>query len=241
MRFITPKKQAVAPDTPDTSKWLTTFNDLMTLLMVFFVMLFAMGNLDVTRFHKFQNALQSAVGVLNPGQNAPIGIISEDQNAPSQISPAEQHTADQSTDISALENTRGLEAEYTKRGIQLTLNDELLFTSGSARLTSQGNALLDRVARIIGPLNRLVRVEGHTDNVPISTNRYPSNWELSTSRAVQVVKYLHVYGGIPAQHLSAAGYGASKPRESNDLEMGRSKNRRVEIILKKEAQSQSVQ
>ncbi len=241
MNLLTHKKQAVAPDSPDNSKWLTTFNDLITLLMVFFVMLFAMGNLDVSRFHHFQNALQSAVGVLNPGQNAPVGIISENQNAPSQISPVEQHAADQTAEISGLENTRGLEAEYTKRGIQLTLNDELLFTSGSARLTHQGNALLDRVARIIGPLNRLVRVEGHTDNVPISTNRYPSNWELSTARAVQVVKYLHVYGGIPAQHLSAAGYGASKPRESNDSEMGRSKNRRVEIILKKEAQSQFVQ
>ena len=240
MNFITHKNQT-ATDTPDTSKWLTTFNDLMTLLMVFFVMLFAMGNLDVTRFQNFQNALQSAVGVLNPGKNAPVGIISEDENFPSQISPEDQLSADQSEGISELENTSGLEAEYTKRGIRLTLNDELLFTSGSAGLTGQGNALLDKVARIIGPLNRLVRVEGHTDNVPISTNRYPSNWELSTARAVQVVKYLNVYGGIAAQHLSAAGYGDSKPRASNHSEIGRSKNRRVEIILQQEAQSQFVQ
>ncbi len=241
MNLTASKQQMVEPDSPDNSKWLTTFNDLITLLMVFFVMLFAMGSLDVNRFQNFQNALQSAVGIMNPGQNAPVGIISEDQHTPPQIRANERSSNDQAAELSKLETTQGLEAEYTKKGIQLTLNDELMFTSGSAQLTGQGNALLDKVARIIGPLNRLVRVEGHTDNVPISTSRYPSNWELSTARAVQVVKYLQVQGSIPAKHLSAAGYGASKPRESNDTEIGRSKNRRVEIILQQEVQSQFVQ
>jgi len=241
MTVIANKKSRMEYETPGNSKWLTTFNDLITLLMVFFVMMFAMGSLDVSRFQNFQNALQSAVGVLNPGQNASVGIPSKDENSPSQKATNDPSTVDQAAEISQLETTIGLEAEYTKRGIQLTLNDELMFTTGSALLTSQGNAVLDKVARIIGPLNRLVRVEGHTDDVPISTNRYPSNWELSTERAVQVVKYLQSYGGIPAHHLSAAGYGASKPRETNDSETGRSKNRRVEIILQQEVQSQLVQ
>jgi len=241
MSITAHRKQFTESDTDGSAKWLTTFNDLITLLMVFFVMLFAMGSVDVSRFHNFQNALQSAVGVLNPGENAPIGIISEEMNTPSRISPSDQSSKDEPAEFNQLEKTQGLEAEYTKRGIQLTLNDELLFTSGSARLTGLGTALLEKVANIIGPLNRLVRVEGHTDNVPISTSRYPSNWELSTARAIEVVKYLQTYGKITARNLSAAGYGASKPRGANDSEAGRSKNRRVEIILQQEAQSQYAQ
>jgi chemotaxis protein MotB len=204
-------------------------------------MLFAMGNLDAHRFQRFQNALQSGVGILNAGKHAPVGILSEKAgDAPSQSS-ADPSSDQASGRLSQLDNTHGLEAEYTKRGIQLTLNDELLFTSGSARLTPQGIVLLKRVARIIGPLDRRIRVEGHTDNVPISTEHYPSNWELSTARAVQVVKYLNRSGHIPAANLSAAGYGASRPRATNDSQSGRAKNRRVEIILQQKAKSQSVQ
>jgi chemotaxis protein MotB len=237
MRFFSHKKQIEASVGPGGTKWLTTFNDLITLLMVFFVMLFAMGNMDVNRFHHFQNALQSAVGILNPGEHAPIGIPAvNSDNAP--VDSATGNTSsDASEKLRQLDDTQGLEAEYTKRGIQLILNDELLFASGSSRLTRQGVALLNKVVRIIAPLNRLVRVEGHTDNRPISTARYPSNWELSTARAVQVVKYLQKTGDIPAGNLSAAGYGASKPREPNDSEVGRSRNRRVEIILQQKAQS----
>lgn len=237
MSLISYKKQTTDPHCAEGARWLTTFNDLITLLMVFFVLLFAMGNMDVNRFQRFQNALQSAVGVLNAGKQAPVGILSE------KSSDASSHlSADQASDeLNQLDHTSGLEAEYTKRGIQLILNDELLFTSGSARLTRRGVALLNKVARIIGPLNRRVRVEGHTDNVPISTERYPSNWELSTARAVEVVKYLSRNGDVPARNLSAAGYGASRPRAENDSKSGRSKNRRVAIILQQKVKSQPAQ
>ena len=88
-----------------------------------------------------------------------------------------------------------------------------------------------KVSSIIRRFNRNIRVEGHTDNRPIATGRYPSNWELSTARATQVVKYLIDPGGIVPSRLSAAGYGDSKPRVDNDTVENRSKNRRVEIIL----------
>ncbi len=225
---------------PFRTKWLTTFNDMITLLMVFFVLLFSMSSLDVQHFKNFQNALQSAMGVLHPGQHAPIGVISKDGK--NSASPA--NTADVKGDagehMNQLKDTQGLEAQYTQKGIHLTLNDNLLFNSGSARLTHQGHALLDKVVNIIGPLRRYIRVEGHTDNVPIATNRYPSNWELSTARAISVVKYMQTSGAIPPQCLSAAGYGASKPRAANDSEQNRSKNRRVDIILQQQAPSYSV-
>jgi chemotaxis protein MotB len=218
--------------------WLTTFNDMITLLMVFFVLLFSMSSLDVQHFNNFQDALQSAMGVLHPGQHAPDGIISEQgHNASLPADTAQGKETDQQ--LTPLHDTHGLEAQYTPKGIHLTLNDNLLFTSGSARLTSEGRTVLDKVVNIIGPLGRHIRVEGHTDDIPIATAQYPSNWELSIARAISVVKYMQNTGAVPSQRLSAAGYGASKPRAVNDSKKNRAKNRRVEIILQQRAASYS--
>jgi chemotaxis protein MotB len=211
--------------------WLTTFNDMATLLMVFFVLLFAMGSLDVRRFKNFQNALQSAMGVLHEGRHAPVGLISEETKIEAPATETSQASAASNDPLEQIQQTQGLEATYTPRGIQLTLNDSLLFRSGSATLTAVGENLLQRVSRIIKPIGRRIRVEGHSDNVPIATARYPSNWELSTARAVNVVKYFIHQGRIDPRLLSAVGYADVKPRVSNDSKADRAKNRRVEIIL----------
>lgn len=211
--------------------WLTTFNDLATLLMVFFVLLFAMGSLDVRRFKNFQNGLQSAMGVLYEGQHAPVGLISEATKTEAPSTETSQAPADSNDSLEQIQQTQGLEATYTARGIQLTLNDSLLFQSGRATLTADGERLLQRVSRIIKPIGRRIRVEGHSDNIPITTARYPSNWELSTARAVNVVKYFIHQGRIDPRLLSAVGYADVKPRVSNDSKAQRAKNRRVEIIL----------
>lgn len=216
-------------------RWLTTFNDMITLLMVFFVLLFTMGSMDVRRFKNFQNALQSAMGVMRPGAHAPIGIISQDESSPAIVADSDGENRNES--LKQLEKTEGLEAQYTRKGLQLILDDNLLFDSGSALLNHEGIVMLERVAKIIAPLNRVVRVEGHTDNIPIANGIYPSNWELSTNRAISVVKYLHQKGKIPGMNLQAAGYGSSKPRALNDSDQNRSRNRRVEIILKQQAAS----
>jgi chemotaxis protein MotB len=212
-------------------RWLTTFNDMITLLMVFFVLLFSMGSMDVMRFKHFQNALQSAMGVLNAGRHTPVGTIADEPSNTGEETESAEKAWRSDTKPGPAVDTRGLEAVYTPGGIHLTLDDKLLFGSGSNRLTTGGEALLARVARIIKPLKRTIRVEGHTDNRSIATTAYPSNWELSTARAISVVKYLIRAGGIAPSYLAAAGYGDSKPRAPNDTERNMSKNRRVEIIL----------
>jgi chemotaxis protein MotB len=221
--------------------WLTTFNDLATLLMVFFVLLFSMGSLDVKRFKNFQNALQSAMGVLHEGRHAPVGLISEATKGEAQPGETSPAPADSNDALEQIQQTRGLEAKYTSRGIELTLNDNLLFQSGSATLTAGGVSLLERVSRIIKPLKRRIRVEGHSDNVPIATARYPSNWELSTARAVNVVKFFVHQGRIDPHLLSAAGYADVKPRAPNDSKVQRAKNRRVEIILGRRNEAQAAE
>jgi chemotaxis protein MotB len=212
--------------------WLMTFNDMVTLLMVFFVLIFTLSSLDAKRFKHFQCSLQSALGMLYEGQNAPVGLISSETVTTGDSEDAATNPSQKPVDpFDALRLTEGLEAVYTPKGIQLTLNDRLLFGSGSADLTVDGLLLLSEISRIIKPLEREIRVEGHTDDRPISTAKYPSNWELSTARAIRVVRYLIETGKIAPALLSAAGYADSKPREPNDSEAHRASNRRVEIIL----------
>lgn len=219
--------------------WLTTFNDMATLLLVFFVLLFTMGSLDVQRYKHFRNALQSAMGILYEGRHAPVGLISEEDYSltrelieEKESEPAVCRDAGAPT-MRELQLARELEAEYTPRGIQLTLNDNVLFASGKARLTVRGMGMLAKVAAIIKPMDRSIRVEGHSDNVPIHTQQFPSNWELSTARAVRVVGYFIEQGGIDPRRLSASGCADTRPRAANDTATNRSRNRRVEIILEK--------
>ena len=222
------------------NRWLVTFNDMITLLMVFFVLLFSMGSMDVKRFKHFQNALQSTMGVLHEGHHAPVGIIVDERlNETPGAKPISQPPTNTDGN-NRLEDAEGLEAEYTSKGIHLTLDDRLLFPSGSAQLTADGEQLIKKVARVIKPLKRTIRVEGHTDNNPIATTIFPSNWELSTARAVSVVKFLIDEGGIAPEYLSAAGYGDSRPRVPNESEFNRSKNRRVEIILGRVAEPENI-
>jgi chemotaxis protein MotB len=205
--------------------WLTTFNDLITLLMVFFVLLFSMGSLDAHQFTIFQKGLQNAMGVLDGGKNATQGVVSDVQRS---IADLEDASGDS---FRKLSHNEGFEAEYTRKGIRITLRDELLFRSGSAKITPEGLQLLSELSTVIKGMQRHVRIEGHTDDRPIATMRYPSNWELSTARAVHVLSCLLQQGGIEPVLLSAAGYGSCKPRVPNDSERLRALNRRVEIIL----------
>jgi chemotaxis protein MotB len=224
-------------------QWLTIFNDLVTLLMVFFVLLFSLGSLDTKRFQNFQNAMQSAIGILDNGPSDFDGTPSKNRDQPhvttgeSSDTQKMQRAAD---GLTGLADTEGLEAEYTPKGIQLILDDRLLFALGSAELSPAGMNMLRRVGTIIKPFNRYIRIEGHTDDLPINTRQYPSNWELSTARAISVVTYFINESGFAPSHLSAAGYGSSRPRETNTSEKNRSKNRRVEIILTQPVTSTSL-
>ena len=114
---------------------------------------------------------------------------------------------------------------------KLSPKDFLLFDFGKADINPGGLAFLDKMATLIHKIPHPVRVEGHTDNVPIHTARFPSNWELSIARAVSVVKYIAGSGKINPQRLSAVGYGETRPLVPNDSAVHRTRNRRVEIVI----------
>jgi len=117
------------------------------------------------------------------------------------------------------------------RGLVISLGEGGFFPSGSDQITPEGRKLLDAIATSLAGTSSHVRVEGHTDNVPISTGRFPSNWELSTARATAVVAYLVQRFGFIPESLSAGGYSEFRPVATNETEEGRARNRRIDIVV----------
>ncbi len=128
-----------------------------------------------------------------------------------------------------------IEITEMKNRLTVTMVDKIIFPSGSAEISKKGKEVLDKVITILKDVkDKRIQVEGHTDNVPIVSSlkkRFPTNWELSTARATEVLRYLQEAGGIDAKLLSATGYSEYQPVASNDTEKGRRKNRRIEIVL----------
>ncbi len=226
----------------DGPGWLTTFNDLVTLLMVFFVLLFTMGSMDTKKLKEFQYALQSGLGVLGKGSQVSIAVTDSRQDpdrvhlltqAEGDGQPVDEQQAAASMDdaLKAFTAEPGINVKYSNQGAHITFEDYLLFNFGKADINPGGLAFLDKLAALLHKVPYPVRVEGHTDNVPIHTARYPSNWELSIARAVSVVKYFAEIGTINPDRLSAVGYGETRPLAPNDLPANRTRNRRVEIVL----------
>ena len=237
--------ERVEENSGSTNGWLTTFNDLITLLMVFFVLLFTMGSTDNNLMKEFQNALQSGLGALSAGSKVSVAVDESQRLLPlsGPLTQGQGETMpggeDSTTDVldEALDELiaePGIHVKYEDKGARISFEDALLFDFGKADINSSGLALLDKMASIIQKKSYVVRVEGHTDNVPIHTHRFPSNWDLSTARAVNVVKYFVEVGKINPKRLSAVGYGESRPMIANDTPANRARNRRVEIVLETE-------
>jgi chemotaxis protein MotB len=222
--------------------WLTTFNDLITLLMVFFVLVFTMSSIDAVKIKDFKTSLQSGLGVLEAGKKLSVGLTSpiKPNQSPQPLNPStDANNTQMQTEaavrvedtLTSLESEFGIKATFTKKGVLISLDDSILFDFGRAEINASGYPVLDKIAAVIQNIRNPVRVEGHTDNVPIATKRFPSNWELSTARAVRVLKYFIAAGEIEPRRLSAVGYGESKPVSPNDTPKNRTQNRRVEIVL----------
>lgn len=229
-------------DNQNSTSWLTTFNDLVTLLMVFFVLLFTMSTIDAKKISDFQYALQSGLGILKEGQRVGIKVEYEQPvkdmshiktQAEGQLKSQQKKSMRDIIEkaIASLDDKKGIHVFYTEQGTHLRLEDAILFDFGSAQINPAGFSFLDQISGLIRQIQCPVRIEGHTDNVPIHTKRFPSNWELSTARAVNVVKYFVESCNIQPQRFSAVGYGQSKPLFPNDSVAHRAKNRRVEIVL----------
>ena len=227
-------------------RWLLTYADLITLLMVFFVVMYAMSKVDADNFKKLAATLSSSFHTprTSPIDFGGLGGPSDETKKeegegkgegqqPIEPTPL-QKLGQQLQDLVKLEGLEGSVTVSTNAGghkLMLRLADSLLFDPGRADLTPQATTLIGEMAKIITRAGKQIRVEGHTDNVPIHTAQYESNWQLSTARASSVIMVLISKFGLPPEMLSASGYGEYRPLAPNDTPENRAKNRRVEFVI----------
>ncbi|MFQ5455082.1 MAG: flagellar motor protein MotB [Nitrospirota bacterium] len=233
----------------NSNKWMVTFSDILNLLLTFFVLLLSMSSLDNKKLKETIGHFNAYLGVLGFGSKSAIEILPDMQPIISESnitkrtnnSPSSKKKKLLSKRIKNVLKINGIDKEITisieKKGTVLSLPEKLLFELGGADIHKKSAVFLDKLADVLEaiPLYN-IRIEGHTDNIPISTFKYPSNWELSIARGVNVLKYL-IKKGIDPKRLSVVGYGDSKPLVSNNSARNRLKNRRVEIVIIEEGQN----
>jgi len=226
-------------------EWMATYGDMMTLLLCFFVLLFAMSTVDSQKYKAVVQSLSGALGVLDSGTTVTLDPLVNNYPSDSPTdSPTEyEEFSDMQEELQKIleesELNGQIKLEINERGLLIRFLDSVLFDSGKADLTPAAAQIIDKVSAILKETDKKVTIEGHTDDVPISTFRFPSNWELSTTRAVNVVKYMINNNGMDPVRLSAAGYADQHPISDNKTVDGRKNNRRVDMVILRSTTDQS--
>ncbi len=219
-------------------EYMLTYGDMMTLLLCFFVLLLSMANMDVKKFDVAASSFQKALnGVLEsmptvaiqPEVMTPrLGGMEQNKRMAAEVARTMREVMEQQ-EKKELEDA--IKVEVTDEGIAIKVSDPVGFEPGRAELKPEFTQVLGQMLEATRKLeNKQIRVEGHTDDIPIQSFRYPTNWELSSARAAQVVKFLHNSGEDPTR-LSAVGYGEYRPVVPNTSAENRRKNRRIEVYV----------
>lgn len=253
------RKKHVAEESENHERWLVSYADFITLLFAFFVVMYSISSVNNQKYETFSDALDDAFhqkkNLLKSDQPIEMGT------PPTQFQPivqeqlsAEEKLKRQRLSEEILQERQRLQkaanvledslAPYIKDElvavkqhdfwVELEMNSELLFSSGEAELSRKAIPVLRKVAATFAQIPNVINVEGHTDNVPINTVEFPSNWDLSSARATSVVREL-IKGKVSSTRLSAVGYGEFHPIADNNTVSGRFKNRRVVLVLMSQA------
>jgi chemotaxis protein MotB len=220
-------------------RWLVSYADFITLLFAFFVVMYSISSVNEGKFRTVSDSIKAALNpVVSPSSN--ITPFTIGQNKALMLKPTIEEAKEPAIRrlreiMRSLKNETKLEIvqlkELTNGDIVLTLPDTVLFRSGESVLRPEARPFIQAIGDVLIELDRHVRVEGHTDNVPISTVQFPSNWELSATRAVTVVRALSEQYGVQSDHLTAVGHADSRSITDNLTPENREKNRRVEIVV----------
>jgi chemotaxis protein MotB len=214
--------------------WLATFGDLMSLLLTFFVLLLSFATMEVVEFQQAMGALQGALGVLSGEPQLSLPIRQSMPKSEGNLQQAEVLTKAGQELETAIEEA-GLQGdvklEETTTGLVIRIADKLFFTTADTELKESAKSFLDKLGSVLKPLSNPINVQGHTDNRPINTLQYASNWELSGMRALQVARYFMDRSGIAPDRISFTGYSEYRWIVPNNSEQNMAKNRRVEIHI----------
>jgi chemotaxis protein MotB len=250
-------------ESENLERWLVSYADFVTLLFAFFVVMYAISTINEGKYRVLSDTMIEAfseplketpevdqvpptsaeqlVGEYlerQPDAPATGAEASQPNTGPSDIEPTDNRlwvvASNLDSSLQGFVDQDLVSINLQGDKIEVQLNNKMLFDSGSARLSANARKAFADIATIVKPLKNRIYVEGHTDNVPISTLVFPSNWELSAARAASVVNYL-VRQGLQPQRLAAIGYGQYRPVAENTTEKGRSKNRRVTLIIRSDS------
>lgn len=244
----------------DTTMWMVTFGDLLMLLLTFFVMLLTMSSMDTKALKSIFSIFQGGFGPLEfsdmtgikqsrivDTENCNAAILSDINQRLDRIVARKGSASVDSLEtledfldtgddldsggvLAVLKNV--IDVTEDERGVTMTFQANLLFDSGEAEIKPAIFSLLDAIAKVLSAVSNQILIMGHSDNIPIRSKRYRSNWELSLHRALNVHRYF-IQKDISPKRLAVGGYGDSRPQFPNDTKQGRDKNRRVEVILRK--------
>ena len=225
-----PKRRKKFEDKENLERWLLTYADLITLLLAFFVVMYSMSQIDAKRFGKVAEALN---GVLKGGELAikRDGMNRKTGHGLLQLGNLRMIQKQILEKFNKLGKQEVLQTEITERGLVVHIMESALFPAASATLTSKTSDVLNIIANQIRDIPNHVRIEGHTDDRPINTSVFPSNWELSSARATRVVRYMIEDHNIAPDRLSALGYGKFRPVMANNSIENRASNRRIDVVI----------
>ena len=227
------KKQKEEDPEPSSPFWMGTYGDMVTNMLCFFVLLVSFSQIEV---QKFRGAMESMRGALSIFQGHESPQQKEYINFDSNTSPEDMSLIERAEVVQkVVENLNVQDAvsvETTAEGMRVRMGSAILFELGSAELRPQALKILHGILSAVQGTYSQIQVEGHTDDLPIGTEKYPSNWELSAARAASVVRYLSDKEKVDPAKLTAVGSGEFKPLVPNTSEENRKRNRRVEIFVK---------
>jgi chemotaxis protein MotB len=252
---MTNKKKKHEEEHENAERWLVSYADFITLLFAFFVTMYSISRVDGKKLGSAVESLQRALGSViavqttqrEPGvfqiNHAPNMVnITPIQGGKGQLS-GERETFEKlakeiqkGVDAISKENANRVSLNQInfiieKRGLVIRVSENLFFRSGDASIQPEFIPVLNVLGKTLETIPNHIRIEGHTDNVPINTPKFPSNWELSSSRATNVLRYLLTHFRFQPENLSATGYGEFRPIDSNETREGRYQNRRVDFVI----------
>ena len=227
------KKNASKDSGSSGGGWEIVYSGFILIMLCFFVMLSSFATMEEAKVMRFVRSFTSAVSIFSGGMKFESGTV---------VLPQSSDMADHSSELAKIfeelevldEQSRfnkEINFSFSSEGLVLRLSDYALFDLAVADISRKALPLLEKIGEIIAKTSYQVRIEGHTDNLPIQTEKFPSNWELSITRAVNVLRYFRKTHDIPANRLSAVGFAEYRPLVPNDSAAQRVQNRRVEIIF----------
>lgn len=244
------RKQENEEHADNHERWLVSYADFITLLFAFFIVMYAVSSVNEGKYRVLSSSLVSAFKSDNSSNLAP--------SKATEFSPISIQQLNQTDSIKLIDNLSSQKTKKQEKmksmaknilhaleplvkdgqvrvtqsslGITVEINASVLFSPGQAKLADKSSLTLQAVAHVIKGHEHEIHVEGHTDNLPIQTENFPSNWELSSARASSVIR-LFIENGVEAHRLTALGYGENRPIETNETPEGRKRNRRVTVMI----------